>query len=368
VTRTVGVEEELLLVDPSTGRAVAAATEAVRRAGPERTSRQDSPGGIVEEELQQEQIETDTEPCLDLSDLDRQVRAQRAAAAEVAAGAGAAVAALATSPLEVEPTTTARSRYGQMVREFGVIGRETLSCGMHVHVGIASPEEGVAVLDRIRPWLQLLVAVSANSPFSDGDDTGYASYRTQSWSRWPSAGPTGTFGSLEGYRGTVEAMLATGTVLDEGMVYFDARLARAYPTVEIRVADVCLRAQDAVLVAALARGLVETAARSWQQGEPAPQVRTEVLRLSTWRASRSGTQAALVHPLGGGPAPAPVVLNALLDHVREALADSGDSDAVAELLPRLLERGTGARRQREVLEADGRLERVVLDAVDLTLG
>jgi len=368
MTRTVGVEEELLLVDPGTGAAVAAATQAVHHARPERTSQQGAdPGGVVVEELQQEQIETDTRPCADLTALDEQIRSQRAAAAEVAEGVGARVVALATSPLEVEPTTTAKSRYGQMVREFGVIGRENLSCGMHVHVEIASPEEGVAVLDRIRPWLQVLLAISVNSPFSGGQDTGYASYRTQNWSRWPSAGPTGAFGSVDSYRATVDALLVTGTVLDEGMVYFDARLSRAYPTVEIRVADVCLRAEDAVLVAALARGLVETSARSWEQGVPAPDVRTEVLRLSTWRASRSGTDAALVHPVTGRPAPARVVVDALVQHVREALADSGDADVVADLVARLTERGTGARRQREVREGAGRLSRVVLDAVELTL-
>lgn len=367
MTRTVGVEEELLLVDPGTGEAVAAASRAVSQAAPEQTQRRGGPGGVVEEELQQEQIETDTRPCADLTSLEEQVRAQRATAAQVAAGAGARVAAIGTSPLPVEPTTTARSRYGQMVREFGVTGRDTLACGMHVHVEIASPDEGVAVLDRVRPWLPVLLAISANSPFADGHDTGYASYRTQSWSRWPSAGPTGTFGSVQTYRGTVEALLATGTVLDEGMVYFDARLARAYPTVEIRVADVCLRVEDAVLVAALARGLVETAARSWEHGVAAPDVRTEVLRLSAWRASRSGTEAALVHPVTGRPAPAAVVLDALVEHVGEALSDAGDADAVADLLAGLVERGSGARHQREVLEAGGRLQRVVLDAADRTL-
>ena len=367
MTRTVGVEEELLLVDPGTGAPAAVATRAVQRAGAQPASPQDGPGGVVEEELKQEQIETDTRPCADLTTLGEQVRARRAAAAEVAEGVGARVVAVGTSPLEVAPTTTPQSRYGQIVREFGETARQSLACGMHVHVGIGSPDEGVAVLDRIRPWLQVLLAISANSPFADGEDTGYASYRTQSWSRWPSAGPTGTFGSVQAYRATVESLLATGTVLDEGMVYFDARLARAYPTVEIRVADVCLRAEDAVLVAALARGLVETAARSWEQGEPAPDVRTEVLRLSTWRASRSGTTGALVHPVTGRPAPAAVVVDALVQHVSEALAGSDDADAVAEGLARLAERGTGAQHQREVHRAGGRLSRVVLDAADLTL-
>ena len=131
-----------------------------------------------------------------------------------------------------------------------------------MHVGVASDAEGVAVLDRIGPWLAPLLALSANSPYWMGDDSGYASFRSQVWSRWPTAGPTRLFGTPEAYHAAVQGLVATGTILDQGMVYFDARLSARYPTVEIRVADVCLSADTATLLAALARGLVETAARA----------------------------------------------------------------------------------------------------------
>ena len=124
--------------------------------------------------------------------------------------------------------------------------------------------EGVAVLDRIRGWLPCLLALSANSPFWQGHDSGYASFRSQVWGRWPSAGPTGLFGSAETYHATTRAMIASRTILDLGMVYFDARLSAQHPTVEVRVADVCLDADDAVLMAGLVRALVDTAARSWR--------------------------------------------------------------------------------------------------------
>ena len=133
--------------------------------------------------------------------------------------------------------------------------------GCHVHVSISSPDEGVAVLDRIRPWLPVLLALSANSPFWQGRDSAYASFRYQAWTRWPSAGPTDAFGTVEVYRQTVQQMVRTGTLLDTGMVYFDARLSDHYPTIEIRISDVCLYADDAALIAALARALVETEAR-----------------------------------------------------------------------------------------------------------
>jgi carboxylate-amine ligase len=163
-------------------------------------------------------------------------------------------------------------------------------------------------------------------------------------------------------------MIDSGTLLDEGMVYFDARLSRRYPTVEVRVADVCMVAEDAVLLAALVRGLVETAAREWRAGEPVPPVRLELLRLATWRASRSGLTADLVHPVTGRPAPAEAVVRALLDHVGPALSELGDRDAVAELAEGPLHRGTGADLQRRAHKETGDLAGVVRDAVSRTLG
>jgi carboxylate-amine ligase len=364
--RTVGVEEELLLIDPCGGRPRAVSGAALRYA--EDASAAHDGQLNLSHELQQQQLETDTRPCHSLNEVGAELRRWRRAAAHAAERAGAQVAALATSPIAVEPATTPEPRYRRMAEEFGLVAQEQLSCGCHVHVAVNSGEEGVAVLDRIRPWLPLLLALSANSPFWQGGDSGYASYRSQVWSRWPSAGPTGTFGSLEGYQAAIRELLASGTVLDEGMVYFDARLARHQPTVEIRVADVCMHTEDAVLLAALARGLVETAARAWRAGVDPPLVRTELLRVASWRAGRSGTETDLVHPTTGHPVPAAVAVQALLDHVASALADAGELDTVRELLRAVLRRGTGSRAQRAVFARTGRLADVVADAVIRTAG
>ena len=171
------------------------------------------------------------------------------------------MAALATSPLPVVPELTPSPRYHAMNERFGLTTTEQLTCGCHVHVGVADDEEGVAVLDRIRIWLPVLLAISANSPFWQGRDTGYASFRSQAWTRFPTAGATEIFGSAAAYHARAEALVASEVLLDHAMIYFDARLSHKYPTVEIRVADVCLHAEDSVVVAGLARALVETAAR-----------------------------------------------------------------------------------------------------------
>ncbi|MBW1602706.1 glutamate--cysteine ligase [Streptomyces sp. JJ66] len=356
--RSVGVEEELLLVDPASGEPRAVAGAALAYADDDTR---------LESELQREQLETGTRPMTTMSELAAEVRRWRQEASRHARRAGAEVAALGTSPLAVEPSVSIGERYQRLQEEFRMTAEEQLTCGCHVHVSVDSEEEGVAVLDRIRPWLAPLLALSANSPYWQGRDSGHESYRTQVWGRWPSAGPVEPFGTPERYHETIKALLDTGTLLDTGMVYFDARLSQRYPTVEIRVADVCLDPSDTVLIAALARGLVETASRQWQAGEPPAPVTAGLLRLASWRAARSGLTDALVHPLTWTPAPAETVVRALVDHVRDALSDTGDLELVKDGLATLLQRGTGAHRQRTTHTRSGDLHTVVTDAVTVTL-
>ncbi|WP_234997471.1 glutamate--cysteine ligase [Pseudonocardia thermophila] len=354
--RSMGVEEEFLLVDPETGTASAASGAVLLIAEAEHD-------GDLTAELQLEQIETGTRPQVTPEALAAELHRTREQARAAASAVGAALAPLATSPLPAHPTVSPSPRYHRMVEQFGLTGVEQLTCGCHVHVAVGSGEEGVAVLDRIRAWLPPLLALSSNSPFWNGHDTRYASYRNQVWGRWPSAGPTGVFGSAAAYRAMEQAMLATETVLDPAMIYFDARLSRRHPTVEIRVADVCREIDDAVLIAALCRGLVTTAAQEWAAGRAPDPVPAPVLRLATWRAARSGLSGALLDPRTGRPAPARDVLTALIGHVRDALADTGDLGTVTALLDALLRRGTGAARQRAVSRRAGDLRAVVLDAI-----
>jgi carboxylate-amine ligase len=353
--RSVGVEEEFLLVEPGTGQPRAAAGTVLRTGSPD-----------LEGELQEQQLETSSQPCGSLEDLHRELRRCRAVAGEAAGRAGARVAALATLPVPVEPSPLRTSRYERMAADYGMTAQEQLTCGCHVHVGIDSDEEGVAVLDRIGPWLATLLALSANSPFWQGRDSSYASFRYQVWGRWPTSGPTGPFGTARAYRETIQQMVATGTIIDPGMVYFNARLSDRYPTIEVRIADVCLRPGDAVLTAGLIRALIETAARAWRAGRPARQTRTELLRLAAWRASRSGLDGDLISPVTGQPEPAAAVISALVEHCREALGDAGDAGAVGELLADLLGRGNGAVFQREEYGRSGSLPAMISRAVDVT--
>lgn len=356
-----------------TGRAVSLAPQVLQRAdvlaeaGAEPGDEPEA-GSSIDGELQRQQVETDTAPHRTMDALAEELLAWRARADAAARREGARVAALGTSPLPVEPTAARTERYQRIIDHFGLIGREQLICGCHVHVSVESDEEAVGVLDRIRVWLPTLLALSANSPFWQGEDSGYASYRPLVMARWPSAGPPDRYGSAAGYRRLVEDMVSSGVILDEGMVYLDARPSRSYPTLEIRVADVCQDPRDAVLVAALSRALVETAAGQWAAGERAPDVPTQMLRLATWRAGRSGLAGELLDPFSHRPRPAGEVLDLLVAHVRPALEEYGDGALVADGLARLREVGTGADRQRRELERTGSLGDVVASAVRTTLG
>jgi carboxylate-amine ligase len=236
-----------------------------------------------------------------------------------------------------------------------------------VHVAIGSKEEGVAILDRIRDWLPVFIALTANSPFWFGATTGYASFRTQAWNRWPTSGPQSLHGSADAYAELMSTMVGTGAILDEGMAYFDARLSRHHPTVEVRIADVPLVTSDSALIAVLVRALVETAVREAADGVAPLATPVAVLRLAAWRASRSGLNGQLVHPVDGLPVAAGDAIDALLAHIAPALRESGEFARTELAIAQLLQRGTGERAQREAAAGAGGLAAAVRMAAEQTV-
>ena len=166
----------------------------------------------------------------------------------------------------------------------------------------------------------------------------------------------------------MRSMVDSGVLLDDGMIYFDARLSPRYPTVEIRVADVCGDLDDTMVVAGVCRALVETAARSAAQGEPPLSLPTALLRLATWRAGHDGVDGELVDPVTQRPEAAAVVVGRLLDHIRPALSSFGDLERVEAGIGRLLADGSGATRQRRTYARTGQLVDVVAEAVRLSAG
>ncbi len=336
---TLGVEEEFVLLDPSTGAAVLAGPDLVRMLGGE-------PG--VQQELMRFQVETGTRVCTGLDDLGRELVRLRRLAAAAAAHLGCRLVASGVAPYRTPglAAVTGQPRYQELARRYGPVVADAGTCACHVHVGVPSRDLGVQVLARLRPWLAPLLAVTANSPIADGHDTGWASWRYTIQTRWPTAVPPAAWPDAAAYDTAVRRLIGRGAALDERSVYFLARLSPRYPTVEVRVADVCLDAGTAVLAAGLTRALVATALAEARRGTPVAAAPAQQVAAALAAAARRGLAGAGVDPFTGQAVDAPTLRSRLLDHVYPALSDHGDTETITTLLHRLDQRGTGAGRQR----------------------
>jgi len=259
---TLGVEEEFVLLDRATGDTVLAGPDLVRMLGGE-------PG--VQQELMRFQVETATGVCASLDEVGRELIRLRRLAAAAAAQLGCHLVASGVAPYRTPglAAVTPLPRYRELARRYAPVVAQAGTCACHVHVGVPSRDLGVQVLARLRPWLAPLLAITANSPIAGGRDTGWASWRYVLQSRWPTAIPPAAWPDAAAHDAAVRRLIAQGAAIDERSVYFLARLSPRYPTVEVRVADVCLDADTAVLLAGLTRALVATALAEVRRGTPA---------------------------------------------------------------------------------------------------
>jgi YbdK family carboxylate-amine ligase len=353
---TLGVEEEYLLVDARRFALRAdAATAATTTAG-------------VNMEIGTAQIEVATPVCTTLAQVRAHlIRLRRTADAAVSRH-GCRLLAAGTHPFGSwrEQRLTPKARYIELLERWGMLALQQNINGCHVHVGIADPDLRAAVSDHCRPWLPVLLALTASSPFWEGVDTGYASYRSQWYSRWPIAGPPPVLGDDAGFRLRVGELTAVGAISDASFLYWDVRPSARYPTLEFRVADVCPLVDDAVLHAGLVRALARTMAARVTAGVPVPELPDHIARAARWRAARYGLEECLYDPVERRLRPAAEVVGSLLDTVADVLRAYGEEDEVAGLLAAALARGSSASRQRMLAHARGDLTEVTRTLVDET--
>lgn len=357
---TVGVEEEFLLVDAETGAPTVNNAVVVAEAAKH--------GLELQYELDRCQVETTSAVCSDGEQLRVDLATTRSIAADAARRHGSRLLAVGVPVLGWrELPVTAKPRYLRMEREFGLIAREQGICGCHVHVGVPDRETAIQVSNHLRPWLPTLLALSANSPIHRDIDTGYASWRTLLWSRWPSAGPPPYFESAQHFDRTVEAMQETGSMLDDGMVYWDVRPSATFPTVEVRVCDVPATVAESVLLASLIRALVLTALRDLDRGHTAFPVSPELLRAAYWRGAHDGLDGDGIALPRSERQPIAHRLESLMEHVYPALEDLGSRLLVTEGIRSVMCSGNGAMRQRRVLAAGGDVQDVVAELTASTV-
>ncbi|CAN5265743.1 glutamate--cysteine ligase [soil metagenome] len=340
-----GVEEEFLLVDPHSGAPVPKNSEVARFAAEQ--------GVDLQLELTTCQVETATDVLATRTDLLSEITRLRTAAAKAAHECGAQLLAVGLPPtVPHEFPITDKPRYRAIAEQFGMIAREQGICGCHVHVAVPDRDTAVHVCNRLRGWLPKLLALSANSAIYRNTDTGYASWRSILWARWPSAGPPPHLASAAEYDAEVAMMENAGVMLDDGMVYWDARPSANFPTVEVRVADVPATAAETVLLATLIRAAVMTALAGIDRREPEPRIPDHVLRASYWRSSRYGLDE---------------VSQGFVDELGPALDALGEYEYVRTELARVQRDGNGAVRQRRAWQRRGDIRDVLAEAASATV-
>lgn len=358
---TLGVEEEYHLVDAETFELAdmpEVVTAAIALMGDE-----------AQGEISTSQLEIATPVCSSLAEVRGHLARIRASADEVARQQGCRILAAGTHPTATwhEQRLTVGERYTSLFERWGLLALQQMITGCHVHVSVGDPELAIQTMDHLRPDLPVLLALSASSPYWEGVDTGYASYRTQWFGRWPVTGMPDAFGSKAAYDGLVADLVETGMIDDASHLYWDVRPSTKFPTLEVRVADTMPLLDDVVLHAALARSLVRVGAAEATRGGPLPVLRSEVVRASRWRAARFGLEECLLDTRAHALKPAADVVRGLLARLRDDLEDLGDWDEVHALTEAALTRGSSAKRQRAV--ADGTdLRQVTASLVDETTG
>jgi carboxylate-amine ligase len=337
-----GVEEEFLLIDPVTRRTSPHAAAVLARA-----AKASLPEVAFQAELVATQVEAASGVCGDLETLRRQLGDARVC---LAAAARAEGLRLVSTGNPVLPGRTAPFMPGEHYARVAdilagtAVGHE--ACGCHVHVGVPDRELAVGVLNHLRPWLPTLVALSVNSPFDHGRDSGYGSWRIQALARFPGGGVPPWFASAAAYDEFLDRMVDLGVLADRATTFWLARPSPRLPTIEVRASDAASTVDEAVLQAALVRALVATALDELAEGREAPPVAEQLCTVALWSAARYGLTGPGIHPIEERRTAARDLLEELLRRVRPALEEAGDLRPVRALIRKIGYGGTGAARQR----------------------
>lgn len=360
---TLGVEEEYQLVDRETGELRSRARNVIAW---------DWTGGDIKPEMQENTVEVETRVCAESACVRDELARLRLQAAVAAEAQGLRVVAAGTHPFSgwEGHEYSEGEVYRQLREEYRHLADTQHIFGMHVHVGVPEGVDRVRVMNVARLYLPHLLALTASSPFYLGEDTGYASFRSLLWRRWPRTGAPPRLADAAELERLVRWLMETRSIDAPGRVYWDIRPHHRYPTLEFRVTDVTPRIEDAVAAAALARAVTAGAAEGVLREPDLPDSLVgPLLRENAWRASRDGLGAELVDLSGTEPATLPVreALVRLAETLAPVAERLGDAETLAGI-PAVLERGDAALRIRKQAERlDGDLQELVRWMADETV-
>jgi len=360
-TFTIGVEEEYLLVDKTTRDLCADPPRSVMGECEKRMRGQVSP------EFMRAQIEIGTRVCHTVDEVRQDLARLRGTIVDVTGQHGLAPMAASTHPWArwLDQKTTDRERYDSLSAEMQAAARRLLICGMHVHVGIEDDELRIDLMNQFSYFLPHLLCLSCSSPFWEGENTGLKSYRLTVFDALPRTGLPERFASFAEYRRHVGVMINAGLIQDATKIWWDMRPSDRYPTLEMRVTDVCTRMDDAVTIAALTVCIMRMLYRLRCGNQRWRMYASMLLMENRWRAMRYSFDEGLIDLAKGEIVPTSELIAELVELVRE---DAEDLDCVAEVEHAcdIVEHGTSAHRQVRVYEealAAGASESDALKAV-----
>ncbi|MCY4431618.1 MAG: carboxylate-amine ligase [Rhodospirillales bacterium] len=342
---TVGVEEEYLLVDRDSRQLIRTAPTAVLEQCVADL------GSQVKTEFQQSQVEVNTEVCETIGEVRDDLRRLRETVARYAETEGLALVAASTHPSAKweDQQSTPQDRYIGLARDLQGVGRRLITCGMHIHICIDEDDLRLDLMNQVTYFLPHLLALSTSSPFWHGEDTGLASYRLSIFDNLPRTGLPETFASWAEYQRHVNVLANTGVIEDASMIWWDIRPSVRFPTIEMRICDVCTKLEDAVVITALFQCLVHMLFRLRRLNQRWRDYAPMLVAENRWRAQRYGIDAGLIDFGRGAIVPFPDLLDEILDLLAP---DADELGCTGELLQarEIVARGTSAHRQRRTYQ------------------
>jgi carboxylate-amine ligase len=350
---TLGIEEEYMVVDPES-RELKSHEQKIVHEG-QRVIKDK-----VKAEMHQAVVEVGTDICLDVHEAYNDVGLLRKTIAGIAGNLGLWVGASGTHPFShwESQLITDHIRYNQIVNELQEAARSNLIFGLHVHVGMENRDMAIHIANSARYFLPHIYALSTNSPFWEGRQTGYKSFRTKVFDKFPRTGIPDYFESIEAYDRYVNLLIKTNCIDNAKKIWWDLRVHPFFNTVEFRICDVPMTVDETIAIAALFQGICAKLHMLRSKNMNYMIYQRALLNENKWRASRYGIDGSLIDFGIEAEVNTRVLIYELLDFIDDVVDHLGSRD-VLPLVSRILEKGTGADRQLQVFKETGDLKKVV---------
>jgi len=358
---TIGIEEEYLLVDPASCDLVAEPPSELLERGEARTE------GRMTTEFLQSQLEVGTRKCACVSEAASEIIELRATLSEIAGEFGYAIIAASTHPFGrwLNQRPTRKERFDNLARDHQAVARRLLICGMHVHVGLDDDELRVDLMQQATYFLPHILALSTSSPFWHGNNTGLKSYRLSVFDEMPRTGLPESFDSWAEYQRHVDVLARAGVIEDGSKLWWDLRPATRFPTLEMRIADVCTTAAHGATVAAMFQSVLWMLWDLKRHNQRWRSYSNMLIQENRWRAQRYGTDEGLIDFGLGTVVPFDDLMNELVDLLAPGARQLRCLDELRGVRS-IIEGGTSAHRQVATYEkalSDGADTHEALNAV-----